>query len=183
MRTEVSEGLSSTHSGMNRFLWKATFFRKPPIFFQECLDIYRQLIFFRSKKFPFPGESMKDPGIECGFETLSTGVSVFSARAPDFSGFISLDEMWGFESNFLEMSSELWGMKFEWSKWSKWRIGRVTFETRKLRSKWYQHRPQTVQVNQLNQIALSTTLFLVFFLHSILSYFQSKLLFSESILV
>lgn len=35
---------------------------------------------------------MKDPGIECGFETLSTGVSVFSARAPDFSGFISLDE-------------------------------------------------------------------------------------------
>ena len=49
--------------------------------------------------------------------------------------------------------------------------------------KWYQHRPQTVQVNQLNQIALSTTLFLGFFLHSILLYFQSKLLFFESILV
>ena len=28
---------------------------------------------------------------------------------------------------------------------------------------WYQRRPQTVQVNQLNQIALSTTLFLGFF--------------------
>ena len=31
------------------------------------------------------------------------------------------------------------------------------------KGKWYQHRPQTVQVNQLNQIALSTTLFLGFF--------------------
>ena len=30
-------------------------------------------------------------------------------------------------------------------------------------TKWYQHRPQTVQINQLNQIALSTTLFLGFF--------------------
>ena len=29
--------------------------------------------------------------------------------------------------------------------------------------KWYQHRPQTAQVNQLNQIALLTTLFLGFF--------------------
>ena len=58
---------------------------------------YRQIIFFFETKiqFPFPGESMKDPGIECGFETLSTGVSVFSARAPDFSGFISLDECEG----------------------------------------------------------------------------------------
>ena len=34
------------------------------------------------------------------------------------------------------------------------------------KEKWYQHRPQTVQVNQLNQIALSTILLLGFFLHT-----------------
>ena len=64
------------------------------------------------KKFPFPGESMKDPGIECGFETLSTGVSVFSARAPDFSGFISLDECEGWISNFWKWvpSCEGWNL-------------------------------------------------------------------------
>ena len=36
-------------------------------------------------------------------------------------------------------------------------------KSREIISKWYQHRPQTVQVNQLNQIALSTTLFWGFF--------------------
>ena len=38
-----------------------------------------------------------------------------------------------------------------------------TYSNVLLSEKWYQHRPQTVQVNQLNQIALSTTLFLGFF--------------------
>ena len=35
-------------------------------------------------------------------------------------------------------------------------------EQKNVKKKWYQHRPQTVQVNQLNQIALSTTVFLGF---------------------
>ena len=45
---------------------------------------------------------------------------------------------------------------------------------------WYQHRPQTVQVNQLSQIALSTNFAFGFFLHSILLYFQSILLYFQS---
>ena len=60
--------------------------------------------------------------------------------------------------------------------------------------KWYQRRPQTVQVNQLNQIALSTTLFLGFFSTvyfctsrvnfcslKVYLYFESILLYLESI--
>ena len=63
----------------------------------------------------------------------------------------------------------------------KWPHIKFTFfQSLKLQKEWYQHRPQTAQVNKLNQTTLTTTLFFWFFLRRSIHEKHSRLCFAQA---